>query len=291
MKYIAIIFLWAFSSHSQVLDNSRGEAFTNKPFFNKTFIENNSIKSIKGRFNYKRSGQAMYQTEFYYVYNFNKQGQLISTYETRKDDGTTDTTWNEYIYNSLGNLIEHKQGSQSGKTNVAYQLDDKNRIISEEYYTESIDSLGEKTIVLVNSETMKHEDFGLQKKKTISNSYGLPYLIETSYFDENGYLLEKEERYSRTSNFNKQLYTYNEKGLLASISKFEKGTIEPIEEEKYKYDSFGNISEKHLYKNGVFTTDIQIVYNEKTKLMTAVIIREVKTDFIMVIRFGEYDYY
>lgn len=283
--------MWAFSSHSQVLDNSRGEAFTNKPFFNKTFIENNSIKSIKGRFNYKRSGQAMYQTEFYYVYNFNKQGQLISTYETRKDDGTTDTTWNEYIYNALGNLIEHKQGSQSGKTNVAYQLDDKNRIISEEYYTESIDSLGEKTIVLVNSETMKHEDFGLQKKKTISNSYGLPYLIETSYYDDNGYLLEKEERYSRTSNFNKQLYTYNEKGLLASISKFEKGTIEPIEEEKYKYDSFGNISEKHLYKNGVFTTDIQIVYNEKTKLMTAVIIREVKTDFIMVIRFGEYDYY
>lgn len=292
MKYVfSILFLFVSLSYAQVLDNSKGEAFTNKPFFNKAFISNNKIKVIKGRFNYKKSGQAMYSTEYYYVYNFNKNGELISTYETRKDDGTSDTTWNEYVYNALGSLIEHKQGTKKGKSSTIYRLDEKKRIISEEYLTESIDSVGQKTVVLVNSENMTYEDFGLQLKKTVSNSYGLPYKTEMSYFDENGYLLEREERFLRTSNFNKHLYNYNEKGLLSSVSIYQKGKTEPVEEERYKYDNYGNLIEKHWYKNGEFTTETQIVYNEQTKLMTAVIIRDVKTDFLMIIRFGEYEYF
>lgn len=292
VKYFVILsFFFISQGYAQVLDNSGGEAFTNKPFFNKTFVAKNQIRTIKGRFNYKRPGQAMYPTEYYYAYNFNREGQLISTFETRKDDGTADTTWNEYVYNSAGILIEHKRGTRTGKSSTIYRLDEKNRVISEEYLTESIDSTGQKTVVLVNSETMLYDDFGLQLKKTVSNSYGLPYKTEMSYFDENGYLLEREERFSRTSNFNKQLYTYNEKGLLASIATYQKGTVDPVEEEQYQYDEYGNLTEKHLYKNGVLTTDTQIVYNEKTKLMTAVIIRDVKTDFLMVIRFGEYEYF
>lgn len=292
VKYlIAILFVGNIVCYAQVLDNSRGEAFTNKPFFNKTFIFNNKIKSIKGRFNYIKSGQAMYQTEYFYAFNFNRSGQLVSTFETRKDDGTTDTTWNEYVYNTEGILVEHKQGTSTGKSSTIYRLDEKNRIISEEYLTESIDSTGQKTVVLVNSESMVFEDFGLQLKKTVSNSYGLPYKSILLFHDENGYLLEREERFSRTSNFTKQLYTYNEKGLLASIKTIQKGSIEPVEEEKFTYDDYGNLIEKHLYKNGIYTTETQIIYNEKTKLMTSVIIREVKTDFLMIIRFGEYEYF
>lgn len=292
MKYILITFLSFVSlGYAQVLDNSKGEAFTNKPFFNKTFISNNKIKSIKGRFNYKKSGEAMYPTEYFYAYNFDKTGQLVSTFETRKDDGTVDTTWNEYVYDVLGSLIEHKQGTFKGKSTTIYRLDEKKRIVSEEYLTESVDSTGQKTVVLLNSETMSYDDFGLQLKKTVSNSYGLPYKTEMSYFDENGYLLEWEERFLRTSNFNKRLYSYNEKGLPASISTYQKGSVNPIEEERYVYDKYSNLTEKHLYRNGVFTTDTQIIYNEHTKLMTAVIIRDVKTDFLMIIRFGEYEYF
>lgn len=233
----------------------------------------------------------MYPTEYYYVYTFNENGELISTYETRKDDGTSDTTWNEYVYDVWGSLTEHKQGTRKGKSSTIYRLDEKKRIISEEYLTESIDSTGQKTVVLVNSENMTYEDFGLQLKKTVSNSYGLPYKTEVSYYDENGYLLEQEERFLRTSNFNKKLYSYNEKGLLALVAVYQKGSVEPIEEERFQYDKYGNLTEKHLYRNGVFTTDTQIIYSEQTKLMTAVIIREVKTDFLMIIRFGEYEYF
>lgn len=291
MRITILFLLIQFIGFSQVLDNAKGNAFTSKPFFNKTFIAKNNIKSIKGRFNYKKSGQAMFPTEYYYVYNFDKSGQLISTYETKKDDGSVDTTWNEYFYNGTGQLIELKQGSANSKTNTVYHLDSKNRVILEEFYTESIDSNGVKAVLLMNSEASTHEDFGLQKKRTVLNSYGLPYKTEQTYYDENGYLLEREERFSRTSNFIKYLYTYNEKGLLASISTIQKGSAAPIEEVKFKYDSFGNLMEKHVYKNGVFTTDTQIVYNANSKLMTSVIIRDVATNFLMVIRFSDYEYY
>lgn len=293
VKYSILFFYFTcqVTSFAQVLNNSKGEAFGNKPFFNQSFIYNNKIQSIKGQFNYKNSGKAMYSTDYFYAYNFNKSGQLESTFETRKDDGSVDTTWNEYVYDQLGNLAEHKQGLRQEKYGIIYHYDNKNRVISEDNYTESIDSTGRKIMLLVNSETMTYIEYGQQLKKTLSNSYGLPYKTEMSYFDENGYLLETEERYITTSNFLKKLYSYNENGLLIKIETYQKGTEKPVEELHFSYDSFGNLLEKHLYQNGVFITDTQIVYNEKTKLMTAVIIREVKTDFIMVIRFSDYSYY
>jgi len=288
---IFILCLILSNSFAQVLNNSKGEAFENKPFFNQTFIAKNKIKSIKGQFSYKKSGKAMLTTNYYYAYNFNPKGELESTFETKTDDGTVDTTWNVYLYNELGLLAEHKQGTRQAKTGVVYQYDSKNRVVSEDYSTESIDSTGQKVMLLINTETMSYEDYGKQVKKTILNSYGLPYITEMSYYDSNGYLLEVEEKYIRTSNFIKKLYSYNDSGLLVGIKIFHKGHEAPVEEMTFKYDDFGNLLEKHFFKHGEFITDTQVVYNEKSKLMTAVIIRDVPTNFIMVIRYGDYEFY
>jgi hypothetical protein len=293
VKFLFYIILigWPLLGSAQILDNSQGNAFSNKPFFNATFIAKNNIQSIKGRFNYKKSGKPMYETEFYYVYNFNDKGQLINTFETKKDDGSVDTTWNEYIYNDAGRLMEHKQGTRTGKTSIYYQFDEKGRIVAEDHKAESVDSLGNLSVVVLNSELIKYEDYGLQHKKTTLNSYGLPYKSEMIYYDENGYLLEKEERFIRTGKTNKQVFEYNEKGYLVKKLTYEGSAFDPSEEVQYVYDEFGNLFEKHEYKDGVYISETQIVYNEKTKLMTAIIIRDVKTDFLMVIRFGSYSYF
>jgi len=269
-----------------------GKAFTDKPFFNQTFIANNKIKTIKGQFNYKKSGKAIYPTNYFYAYNFNKQGQLISTFETRKDDGSTDTTWNEYIYNTNGLLVEHKQGTRTGKTITKYILNEDNQVVGEEYYTESIDSISSTPKrLLINAESFILETNDLQHKKTVCNSYGLPYKIQTTLYDKDGYLTEKEERFLRTSNFTKKQYTYDEQGLVETIVTYQKGKSEPSEQEKYKYDTFGNLIEKHYYKGQDFVTDTQIIYNDKSKLMSSVIIRDVKTDFLMIIRFNKYEFF
>ena len=50
-SYLKILVAFLFISHisiSQVLDNRKGEAFTDRPFFNEKFIKENNLKSLNG---------------------------------------------------------------------------------------------------------------------------------------------------------------------------------------------------------------------------------------------------
>lgn len=292
VKQLFVFLFLSVLSQAQVLNNSEGQAFTDKPFFNKTFIKGNKIKSIDGVFNYKRSGEAMYPTKYHYVYQFDEEGNLIASYETRTDDGTADTTWNKYEYDDKGRVAIHKRGDTKGLTSIHYFFDEKGRVIKEEFWKEPIDSLGvpEKQ-VLQNTETMSYDNYDLQEKKTVYNSYELPYIHIFSYFNEDGYLIEKEERLMMTSTVYKYKYAYNEKGLMDSIQVFKKNKEIPAEKWTFNYDEFGNLLEKNYYKDGVYITETEIIYNSKSNLMSAVLIRDVKTNFIMAIRFQDYQYY
>lgn len=292
MKQLFVfLFLSAFSN-AQVLNNSEGQAFTDKPFFNKTFIKGNKIKSIDGVFNYKRSGEAMYPTKFHYVYQFDEEGNLSGSYETRTDDGTMDTTWNKYEYDEKGRVAIHKRGDTKGLTSIHYFFDDKDHVVKEEYWKEPLDSLGNpEKQVLQNTETMSYYKYDLQEKKTVYNSYDLPYIDVFSYFDNEGYLREKEERLKMTSTISKFVYSYNEKGMIESIKNFKKSKEVPAEEWTYSYDEFGNLLEKQYFRDGIYITETEIIYNSKSNLMSAVLIRDVKTSFIMAIRFQDYQYY
>ncbi len=292
MKQLFLFLFLSLSANAQVLNNSEGHAFTDKPFFNKTFIKANKIKSIDGVFNYKTAGKAMYLTKFHYVYLFNQDGDLTGSYETRTDDGTVDTTWNKYEYDDKGRVAVHKRGDTKGLTAVHSFFDEKGRVIREEFWKEPIDSAGnpEKQI-LQNSETMTYDDFDLQEKKIVYNSYKLPYINVFSYFNDLGYLTAKEERLMMTSTVIKHNYSYNEKGMIDTIKVFKKNNEIPAEETVFSYDEFGNLLEKKYNRDGVYITETQIIYNSKSNLMSAVLIREVKTNFIMAIRFQDYQYY
>lgn len=292
MKYFFLFFFLPFIGKTQVLNNSEGQAFTDKPFFNKTFIQVNKIKSIDGLFNYKKSGEAMYATKFHYVYEFDREGNLVASFETRTDDGTSDTTWNKYMYDSQNRLAIHKRGDAKGLTAIHFTYDDKNRIIKEEYWKEPIDSLGvPMKPILQNVETMRYDRYNGQEKKTIYNSYDLPYRVEVSYINEQGYLTSREERLMMTSDVGEYVYSYTPKGFIESIKMFKGKNEIPVEELKFKYDEFGNVTEKLLYREGNYITETAILYNSKSNLMSSVLIRDVKTNFIMAIRFLEYEYY
>jgi len=292
VKQLIIFIFLNFTSVAQVLNNSEGQAFTDKPFFNSTFIKGNKIKSISGQFNYKRSGEAMYQTKYYYVYEFDKDGKLSASYETRADDGTKDTTWNKYEYAVDGKLTVHKHGDSKGLAATHYFFDDKGRIIKEEYWKEPIDSVGNPDKpVLQNTETASYTNYDLQEKKIIYNSYNLPYITIMNYFNNEGYLLSREERLMMTSTVSVINYSYNEKGYVESIKTIKKNKEIPAEELKFIYDDFGNLLEKQFYRDGKYITETEVIYNSKSNLMTAVLIRDVTTNFIMAIRFQDYKYY
>ena len=269
-----------------MLDNRSGNAFTDVPFFNSEFIRANSIKQLNGQFTYKKSGDIMRLKEYKNVYEFDTLGRLIRSYETKKDDGTKDTTSNVYVYSEKNLLKTHKKGDNFGFSTTTYTFDSKNRITKEENYREYRDSLGATQKILLNSETMVYEDFENQTKKTTFNSYGLPYLQEFSYYNEFGYLMERVERLMVTSEVTSQKYEYNSNGWIAVLRTFKQNTEKPAEEIVFTYDENGNLLEKHIYQEGVFTTEIEVLYNEKSKLITYVLTRDVATNFIQILRFN-----
>jgi hypothetical protein len=274
-----------------MLDNRNGLAFTDKPFFDSEFIRINKVESLNGRFTYKKPGDIMRNTEYAYVYSFDSLGRLISTFETRKDDGTVDTTWNKYIYNNQNLVVEHKRGDGKGFTSTLYGYDEKYRVISESFVREYVDSLGVLQRTILNAETMKYEEYDGQVKKTVYNSYGLPYLQEFSFYNELGYLVERTERLMMTSRMSKIIYEYNEKGLMSSIKTMVGDQEVPSEETKFLYDEHGNLQDKHYYRDGVFITEIEMLYNDRSMLLTYVLTRDVATNFIMILNFKEYDFF
>jgi hypothetical protein len=274
-----------------MLDNRYGSAFTDKPFFNTDFIRANKVNKLNGKFTYKKQGDMMRETQYMYVYEFDSLGRLSSSFETRKDDGTVDTTWNVYLYNGQNQLTEHKRGDGIGFTSTGYEYDEKGNQTKESYIREYVDSLGNAQRTVLNSESMKYEYYDLQVKKTVYNNYDLPYKYELIKYNELGYLVEREERLIMTMSVTTIKYTYNDKGYIASISSFEGSNTIPTEENLYIYDDFGNLLEKHLYRNGVFTTEFEMIYNDKSKLLSYVLTRDVATNFIMILGLKDYEFF
>lgn len=290
-----LIFLISFflvnGVQAQVLDNRMGEAFTDKPFFNEDFVKRNRLKRLNGTYTYKNQGSAMRETAFKHVFEFDREGRLVSTYETRTDDGTKDTSWNIYEYDEYGFLGAHRKTDEEGFTVVKYTNDSIGRVIKEEYIRE-VDSNGVIVRTLAfNEERFEYAEFDKQTKCTRYNNYNLPYLDEFCNYNDLGYLVSREERIKMTSSVYTYTHEYNDKGKLAAIKKTSNRATGILEEMTFKYDELGNLLEKRVYRNGEFTTDIQIIYNSKTKLLSAVLTKQVSTGFMTIIRFKDYEFY
>jgi len=293
VRIFTIIFLvFTFSISAQVLENQQGNAFTDKPFFSEKFIHQNHIKQLSGHYVLKKKGEQMKTTEYKYVYDFDRDGHLVSSYETMPNDGTRDTIWNIYAYDKHNNLSVFKKTDQDGFTSIYYEYDSLGRVISEEYKRE-IDTGNHviSRVLTFNKEHMEYFDFDRQTKRTRYNSYDLPYLDEFFNYNELGYLVERIERVKMTSDVYTYSYEYNDKGLLSAIRKASNRKEDFLEELTFKYDELSNLIEKHITKDGVFTTDIQIVYNSKSKLVSSIITRQVSTGYMMILRFKEVEYY
>lgn len=291
---LGLVLSWTASA--QLLDNSKGTAFTDVPFFNESFIRNNHLKSLKGTYTFKKMGDIMRQTNYVYVYEFDSLGRLSQSYETRKSEAGKDTMVLAYGYDRAGRLefIRRKDGNGFLSTHYAY--DSLGRKTREEFRRD-IDSTGsllhpqfERSTVL-NFETMAYQDYPGQQKMIVSNNYGFPYLEETSYFNADQYLLEKEERLKMTSQTIRHTYEYNQRGWISKISSVSLQDAGNNQELRFRYDEQGNLIEKHIYKNGVFTTDIQVIYNLQTGLLTSILTREVSSNFISILRFEGYQYF
>lgn len=294
MKHLLFLFLLTLSASAsgQVLDNRNGEAFTDRPFFNAEFIRKNKLKRLNGTYTHMKRGDVMRETNSKYVYEFDSLGNLSSTYETGNSNGSKDTTWNFYVYDELGYLMTHRKTDMDGFSTVYYTRDSIGRVIAEEQVRE-IDTLNHQIIrtISFNKERIEYKNYDLQEKRTRYNNYNLAYLDEFWNYNELGYLVERVERIKMTSSVFTYNYEYNREGKLSAIRKSSNRTEGYLEEIEFGYDELGNLEEKKIFRKGEQTTDIQIVYNSRSKLLSSVITKQVSTGFLRILRFRDYEFY
>ena len=234
----------------------------------------------------------MRESKFVYVYTFDSLGRLIRQYETASGDIISDTTVRFYIYDDNGNLRCKRISEKSGFLSTYYTYNDLNQVIKEEVWRD-IDTLHSlltpdiNRSLLWNSETMTYNVYNGMHKKKIQNSYGNTYMEETRYFDTLGYLSKVEEMYTITRNQLNTFYTYTNKGWVESIKTYSNIDEVPVSEFRFTYDKYGNLKSKEEYKNGKFTTEYQVIYSGDTGLLANILIREISTNFISIIRFEE----
>ena len=291
MKNFILFFVFIhFTSNGfgQMLLNQDGEAFTTDPFFNADFIKNNKIKTIKGTYSFKKNKDLIRKVPGSYTYEFNKKGRLSSSIDIRWNGKTLDTTLQYYEYNQLGAITTLKKSENNGITLQEFLRDSLNRITSTSNYRVTLNENGE--VVKkneMNTETMRYSN----EKRTTYNSYNLPYLISYDKYNEDGYKTSSIDKLKMGGTIYKKKYDYNNKGLLISIETFYDTHPDPVEELKFKYDAFGNLMERHEFKQGVFTKDFQVIFDTKTGLLHSIIDRNPASNFMSIIRFTKYEFY
>jgi len=281
-----------FNLQGQMIDHSTGELFAEDPTFNVDFIRQNKIKSIKGNYATKADLDKIRTNRNVYVYEFSQKGQLTKDYKTIIGD----TIVRMYEYDDKGNLLLIRKTDRHGFHSYHYSYDSLDRILSKEYRRDLNKSYNKTTFELGQSFIISKQTFGYKEtkegtKKLYYNTSGRIYKTELFYKDENGYLIKQEARSMMGSGTDKVEYIYNSSGLLKEKKTTSYLTNNNTTKIKYEYDQYENILAQHYYRNKVYKTEYQIVYDSETFLLSALLSRDIETNIITILKFSEYSYY
>lgn len=298
VKILSTLFiLFPLFAVAQMLDNSKGFAFSELPYFNEQFILKNKIKNLSGHFQYKKTGDVIRESKYLYRYEFDSKGHLIYSMETKLIGSIVDTVVLYYEYDAKNNLSVVRQKDLKGFFSTVYEYDEKNRIVKESYYRD-IDTTSNNVVkpkfersTYINSERFEYQENPSQLKKTYFNNYDIPYLDEYISYTETGQVKKKEEVVRTTSQRTITEYSYNAKGWVSKIQTSSSTNKNVNQEIIFNYDAQGNLTDKQIYKNGEHITEIQLIYNSKTGILSYTLTRDVKSNYITILKFDKIEYF
>ena len=275
-----------------MLDNTKGETFGEKPFFNTSFIQKNKIKEIKGYFSTKASNTGILPNDDIYFYKFNRKGELTKEYKTYYGD----TIVSQYSYDTRGNLTQIRKSDKYGFHSHHFKYDSLNRIIAKEYRRDLNKSGDRINFDLdksyhISGESYSYEDTPVGLKKYYYNSTGKVYQTEFYYRNEVGYLLKFNSKLKTGSGRSKTIFSYGDKGLISenNIETFlTKKTSTKI---TFEYDENQNVLAQHYYRNDNYITEFQIIYDQETMLLDVILTRDVKSEFITILKLTDYTFF
>jgi len=270
----------------QMINNEKANILTEEPFFNSSFVKSASLKSIVGTISTKKELGVIKSSGRKISYMFNKNGQLTCRYTTnyRKD-----SNFIFYEYNS-DNLMVKRHSDSYGFYSYSYEYNDNGYKKNQVYSREKNASKGKinftlKEKLVVFKEFYKYSVSDTVVVKTCLNSNGRPYQEVIFYYDKLGYLKESTSRLLINNEFQKEVYNYNERGLLKSVDFFKENIESPYKGVKYNYDELGNVTFIDEYKNQERVVHKELLYNPSNFILKTILSQDLVTNLITITKF------
>lgn len=275
---------------AQLIDNSSGISMLEDPGFNAAFVRTNRIATITGEKSVKREGDIIRSSHEQVTYHFDRTGKLYQVEQIKKPGRSEgDVTATIYRYNPQGKLIDKIMADLKGATSYSYQYNERGRLSKEtcsrmESPRDTLSVTGPDRTEIY-TESFSYTDLDNGYKKITSNNYGRPYKEEFFYFDEHEYLVEHSQRYLMNNRMSKELFRYNERGLLEEKTVLTDLAKSDTTRFEYDYDENGNLHAARELKGSELIRKAEFLYDPKTWRLTARLIKLEESEMIRIVEY------
>jgi hypothetical protein len=208
-------------------------------------------------------------------------------------NGKKDTSITFYEYKENGKIKLKRKSDGEGFGSFHFEYDLLNNIKRQTYCRDENLHKEKNRFELKKKYVIKTDSFSYKKfsakqtKKYFYNSYGIKYKEQTNTYDDLGYLSEEYTKFIIGNNKKKISYEYDEFGRLYKKHFFTNISKNTNKTEVYSYDEIGNVIEIKHFKEENHISTKQFLYDIKTMLLSAIIIQEIETEYLKIIK---YDY-
>ena len=291
-----LIFFFFFTSQAQILTNYPGtlneNAISNNVFFSEKFIRQNKIKSVKVEISFKRELQPIVKTGNSQGFEFNLKGKLVKQFETILIGGNVkDTLVSFFIYNE-NNLLELKRSSDgNGFYSYYFDYDNAGNIIKQVYSRDENKGNKNNFVMgrqfIISSETYQYEQLSVkQKRRKYFNDNGLEYKSVISSKNDYGNITEEESRFIVSDRKSRISYKYDEYFRLIEKTDYSAISGQNSIVSVFNYDDFGNLLQEKISYNGKLKTTREFLYDNKTFLLDAQLIKDEATQTIQIYKYN-----
>ncbi len=275
---------------TQILDINQ-PLFTDKPFFNQSFIKTNKIKSIKGSISSKKVRDIIRTKGLDYYYEFNNDGTLLMQLASHDSKGLKDSSIITYCYNETGRVSIKRKSDSYGYYSHHYKYNENGNVVLQTYCRDenrfeckSKFELKKQYTIIADSFSYKQIS-NTQTKKLFYNNSGKIFKEQTNYYNELGYLIEEYTKFLIGNKKKKVTYEYDEMGRLYKKHTYINIASNKKKTEEYSYDEIGNVLDIKIYENEKYITRKQFLYDNKTMLLIAQIIQDIESEFLRIIQY------
>lgn len=280
------------SFSAQLIENMNCHAFTEEPFFSEQFIKQNGIKSITGEIKTKGNLQVIKDPKLVSRYEFSSDGRLKLQYNSFNGVDAKDTTFINYIYDSKGNIITKRTNDAYGFFSYNYEYDEKGREIAKTYCRE--ENVGKdryhfqpgKQFTIVK-ETYSYLDKDTMVIRSVYNNHDRIYQTDKYFYNEHHLLARIETQYVINKKKSITEFSYTDLGKMGEkvyYRDFKKK--DEFEKWTYQYDELGNLTYIDYYKGNEHVTHQEVLYDQATYLLKALLIQDVASNFIKIIKYS-----